>query len=756
MRYKTLATVALRYRAIFLDIDRYSVNLQSEASPRVIAFVSELRRIGFCVSEELLHALNEVPVDRLADLTAIFHGIMGVDLNWAPLVKGWNEPTGETIADHFFTFVANALKEEKIFDGVTLPCGHIIPDGTFPIERYNGCPFCGTPFVTADYVFKGQGSKLKELRLFTTDDLENIFLSLLSSPVPLDATQNESLQFLLKEFTLTAKIEIPMKETMMLVIKSLVNNERENEAASLFRTPTDILRYLWYEKTGHVQIIEPKTLIAHSAGLYRHMFGPLDRSRKASEEMKAKLRLKYDRKACLRVAKWLNDIPMSAFDCCENMNPKRGMWVRIIRALRLGEYSRKNGFGHLAEILDIFYKGNYTTWQGRLNNARITNDEDMALQLLSQRPGLFARCLFSTMLRFDARKVAAAFSMIAEKVPARLLLSLCNAAEIYFDKKSTRTIRTIIGTPHTIGPHKFLWIYSDDELTEMIEMVKGIYSSSMLKRFASKACDNTTIYIDPMLYKIPVAVGNRTSTVQDTSCALMGTRFPVDGDEVRLFLQWGKGLHAQHLDMDLSCRVLLPGNKYEECAYYHLTCVGAKHSGDIRSIPEMVGTAEYINLSLPELEEAGAGYVLFTCNAYSAGALSPNLVVGWMDSAYPMELSEKDGVAYDPSCVQHMVRISENDLSKGLAFGVLDVKNREIIWLEMPFMGQTLRDARTDLIQILIRKLESKVSVGEVLSLKAKAQNLTIVGDPDAADEKYTYEWALNPADVTKIITASE
>lgn len=55
----------------------------------------------------------------------------------------------------------------------------------------------------------------------------------------------------------------------------------------------------------------------------------------------------------------------------------------------------------------------------------------------------------------------------------------------------------------------------------------------------------------------------------------------------------------------------------------------------------MVGTAEYIELSLPELAEAGAKYVTFTANAYSCGALSPNLVVGWMDSAYPMKVSEK-------------------------------------------------------------------------------------------------------------------
>lgn len=166
----------------------------------------------------------------------------------------------------------------------------------------------------------------------------------------------------------------------------------------------------------------------------------------------------------------------------------------------------------------------------------------------------------------------------------------------------------------------------------------------------------------------------------------------------------------------------------------------------------MVGTAEYIELSMPELEKAKAKYVTFTCNAYSVGALSPNLVVGWMDSANPMTISETKGVAYDPSCVQHMVRISEANLSKGLVFGLLDVEKREIIWLEMPFTAQTLRGADATSIEALLHKLQAKLSIGELLDMKAKAQHLTVVENAVEADEAYTYEWALNPADVTKLL----
>mgnify|MGYP006916033514 CR=1 FL=1 len=226
----------------------------------------------------------------------------------------------------------------------------------------------------------------------------------------------------------------------------------------------------------------------------------------------------------------------------------------------------------------------------------------------------------------------------------------------------------------------------------------------------------------------------------------------MQGDNVRLFMQWDAGLHAQSLDMDLGCRISYADDKTEDCAYYNLVCHGAKHSGDIRSIPEIVGTAEYINLSPPKLAENGAKYVTFTSNAHSGGTISTNLVMGWMHSQHEMRISEKKGVAYDPSCVQHMLRISEDNLAKRLVFGVLDVEKREIIWLEMPFTTQTTGRADRRAIEALLKRLEEKTSIGQLQQLKAKAQNLDIAENPDLADEQYTYQWALNPTEVSQLL----
>lgn len=751
MNDKALVKVALRYKALYLDIRKEDINMSSEITPAVYSLLERLKEYGYCVSEELLHGLGMVTVEELTDIVAVIEDVMGVELNWSPLVKGWNVPTKEGAVDHFITWIANILHKEVDIKGTTLPCGHLIPEGTFPLERYNGCPYCGTPFIATDYVFKGQGSKLKELRLFTGKELKEVFQSLLSSPTPLDMTQKNSLELLLDEYDVPEGIEISMKETMMLVIRNLVRKKDGDKATSYLKTPTDILRYLWYEKTGQLQIIKPSVLLVNARRLGYQMGMAGDTSLTYQERMKEHLKLKYSRKTCKMIAKWMNATSLSAKKAAEDMNPKRGMWVRFIRALRLAEYAKRKGFEHLAEIMDVFYNKDYTTWQGCIDKASKEMESKKVLNMLKSRPGSFARCLFATMLRFGYEETLEAFEEVADKLSMRLLVSLGNAAEIYFDENSIRSIQTITGLRKTIEHNKLLSLYSREERQQMVDAVYGIYKHAMLRRFKDMDTESKTIYIAPELFDIPISVGDRSSTIQDTSCALMGTRFPVEGDAVRLFLQWGKGLHAQHLDMDLSSRISYD-DKIEECAYYHLTCTSAKHSGDIRSIPEMVGTAEYIDLSLPELEKAGARYATFTCNAYSCGSLSPNLVVGWMDSANEMTISEKDGVAYDPSCVQHMVRVGDDNLAKGLVFGVLDIARREIIWLEMPVSGQTLRSACREDIEALLKRLQRKLKIGELLRLKAEAQGLEILFDESQADESYTYEWALNPAEVSKLL----
>ena len=558
------------------------------------------------------------------------------------------------------------------------------------------------------------------------------------------------MKILLAELPLPA-VGIKMKETLMLVIDTLVEQDRAQETQIYFSAPNDILRYLWYKKTGFLQIIEPKTLIRKAGRNNAHLCNALDKSRSAAQAKREELKLKYTRRECKMVALWLNNLAMTPEKSCEMMHSKREMWVRMIRALRLAEYARKPGFENLKELMDVFYCQAYTVWQGEVERSRLKADAAQTFALLKQRPGMFARSLFANMLWFGPEETLAAFKEVVHLLPARLVVTLGMYAESYFEQGHKRMVKPLGGNALLIEPHYLVSLYMEDQLKEMVKEVQDLCKEVVAARFANAGVGSgsASMYIDPMLFHIPLSIGDRSETVQDTSCALQGTRFPVEGDKVRLFMQWGKGLPAQHLDMDLSCHIALPSTT-EVCSYFNLKAIGAKHSGDIRSIPDKKGTAEYIELDLNELNRVGAQYVAFTCNAYSNGAISPNLVVGWMNSAYPMKISERNGVAYDPSWVQHQVRVSQS-VQKGLVFGVLKVKEREVVWLEIPFGGQTVLSLDTQTIEKYLDKLEAKTTVGELLAIKAQAQGLKLADTPEA-DEVYTREWALNTAAVTKLL----
>ena len=70
----------------------------------------------------------------------------------------------------------------------------------------------------------------------------------------------------------------------------------------------------------------------------------------------------------------------------------------------------------------------------------------------------------------------------------------------------------------------------------------------------------------------------------------------------------------------------------------------------------------------------------------------------------------------------------------------------------MPFMGQTLRSLNHATVDALLHHLQQKVTIGQLLMLKAQAQSLTVVDTPEQADEAYTTEWALDPAQVTRLL----
>jgi len=747
---KDLQKVAIRNNALYIENAHEITSAKQTLNETTTTLIVNCVKLGFSFSEELLRKVNVLSAPEKLELFELLKEISGVNKNWTPLVKQWDIPTNETILDHVFTWFANAFQSNR---GTRLSCGHLIPNNTFPLERYNGCPFCGTPFVFSELDYEPRQNKLRVLNLWTEKDLQNYFVSLLESPVALDATQSQNLITLLNYFAVPEGVEIKMKETVITVIDAFVIQNKLKEGGSYFTTPADILRYLWYKHTGFLQIVEPKIIIKRKQSNAANIHFQLDKNKEVKFQTIKELKLKFSRKECKMYAIWLNNLTISVEKQCEIMHSKRGIWVRIIRALRLAEYSKREGFEKLAQLLDVFYNEKYEVWQGKVNQSRLKSDADTAFELLKERPGLFARSLFSTMLRFGPETTITHFKEIIDKVPTRLIFTLNMYAENYFDKKAIRSVKPLGGTSKRIPANKMLQLYRDEDLLKMQALINDLTLESLRLNFSKVKTEAKTIFIEEQLFSIPLAIGDRCEHLQDLPEALPGTKFKVQGDTIRLFLQWGVGLPAQHLDMDLSS-VIIYENRTDICSYSQLVTTGCKHSGDIQRIQDKIGAAEYIDLNLNELTEAGAKYVSFACNAYTMGSISPNAVVGWMNSEFEMKIA-KSGVAFNPTDVQHQIRIKKS-LSKGLVFGVLDVQSREITWLEMSFGGQIAQNIDASTLDALFRKLNAKLKIGAILQLKAEVQGLKIVDIAELADEVYDASWFLDLGNVNQLLFSSK
>jgi hypothetical protein len=296
-----LLKIALRQNAIF--IPQYLIaHKEPKISELSSVMVQRLAELGFTFSEELLHSINAVNIGYKYQILEVLKEVMGINKNWTPLIKNFGETTNETLFDHVKTFLENTFKTN---DNIVLSCGHIIPQNVFNLSVYNGCPICGTPMSFGPIEQMGNGNKLKVLDLWTEDNIKALLVDLLQSKTALDATQVDSLKLLLTEFGLP-NVEITMKETNMLAIDYLVKSKQAEKAITYFENPNDILRFLWYQKTGFLQIIEPKTILKRAASNNFHFNTYASHGAKSKLEKKAALKLKYARTECLAVATWLN------------------------------------------------------------------------------------------------------------------------------------------------------------------------------------------------------------------------------------------------------------------------------------------------------------------------------------------------------------------------------------------------------------------------------------------------------------------
>ena len=742
----------------------YFPELSQRINPNWILNFSKVVKCGFTMTEDALEAFKHSSNTVQETIVDHIEEIMMVKQNWVPLVKNWHEPTGESVIDHLITFFGNIFG----FEGTKLQCGHTIPNGTFDLSRFNGCPFCGTQFVFGEgglnLTEKDIDAPTKVLTLWTEKEMRNHFLDILSSPVAMDATVRENFTFLLTQYEITDFSVIKVKEVVALVAKFYWDNKNP-KFGELFSTPTDLLRALWFMKTGKAQIVKPKPLV-------KQMVRISERSTDTTlteSDAKELLKLKYSVAEGNIIANCINNMAMTIPAMMENVNSKREMWLKLIRAAHLNKFAKRVKYTKLHTFIDCLYNKTYDTWAGKVQVQKLKLNTSAMFNLLKQRPGAFSRELFAEMLwcglKEDGTSEAITeFKKIIDKVPVRLIVTLGQYAKIYFVRHGNRTVKPLGSKAKMINNNKLLLNYTDMQLHQFIVMVEELMLDAIENRFFGKTVDAKTVFIDQQLKWSPLPIGDRAETICDMPVKNTGAKFEVKGDKVRLFLSWGEGLKGPTaLDLDLSAMFFndnsTGGNTVANLYFhskYHQNRDGelyGQHSGDVRQIPGKKAVVEYVEIDIPAAIKAEHQYVAFTMNAYHG--VSPNAFVGWMNSENPLTLPSNyptNGVPtyFNPSQVQHMVKIEKYE-SNGLCFGVLDLHAKVITWLELGIDGHTVRSLDAIGVKTMLKKLDSKLSIYNFLMIRANALGQTVVDSPELADEVFGHEFASNAPKLLKL-----
>lgn len=284
---KDLLKVSLRNSAMLVPFSEQHGRLNTDTQD----CRQELFSLGFDMTERLLMSFNCLPKGDKQEYMEAIREIMGIGLNWMPLVRDWTKPSPYSSRQKQSDVrdLSRCLKRNKKYRKPIiyrkLPCGHYITKLSAGIlNHYNGCPICKRMFTYTDDVFKGQSDERRLLDVWTGEYLHRHLVDLIEAPMIPDATMRDSLKILLHFYGVPKIEQFGSKEAKTLVIDELVSRGEWEKAGSLIKRPSEIFKFLWYRKTGILHFVQPRKIIKDA----RRNAWSLDKGIKSHPEIAAR------------------------------------------------------------------------------------------------------------------------------------------------------------------------------------------------------------------------------------------------------------------------------------------------------------------------------------------------------------------------------------------------------------------------------------------------------------------------------------
>lgn len=478
---------------------------------------------------------------------------------------------------------------------------------------------------------------LTTIDLATEKDFHNIFINMMSSPVALSAMDEIDLQYYLNNFNYKLPDSIPFKETMVFVINNIKDNIQIDELKNMFKTATDVLR-LAAVLSGCNDIEKPK---------FKHFS-------------------RYERKLILELLENCGNIK-------EDMNRNKNIWQRLGEILHPGEYKKfskvNNAFFAIRNNVKI------ETYGGKVDMALFDKDINKAIQLLSTRPGEFARRIDLLLREFpdNSMEILNAFKLVADKVSTRVLLQVRQ----HFMNRNNYN-------PERLTKVKdYIYIYDDERKPiddKICEFMIRICNIGLINQYSKKDFLGR-VYVSEEFknYTVPLSMRNTNQSLKTIG---KGSRLKLaeDTNYVRPFIYWSNEIHndqSVHTDIDLSVAFL--DESFKVISYVdftHLRNKYSKHSGDITNAPD--GASEFIDIDINKALENNVKYAVINVYSYSCNNFDrlPICYMGYMEKDF-----NTIGNAYEPTQVKQKINIM-NDSNRVVPM-ILDLETREIIWCDM-------------------------------------------------------------------------
>lgn len=668
--------------------------------------LKNIESLGFTFSSELLQALRTLSREQFEalfqQLIQDLKVMVGAHVKYQPMYVGFPEQ------------VMEEQEAELYLNAVFHYLTHLTLDDFEPSAMAAGMR---SPLL--------EQTRLKVIELGNKPAFLKLIRQLIEAKGSISDTDKKDIKRVLKhadpsDVEAILPAEIPFKENVGFVVAVLLKYELASmeRIGSYFKTASDVLRLAVSWSEGDVSLAAATPFRKFKRRERRLLLSLLEQCGSITEDM-----LRYKER-----------------------------WIRLGEILHPSEYKLR--YPRTQAAFDILRNNKpFTTFNGSVELAFQYRNIWILIDLLSQRPGEFARKL-DHMLRIteDEEYVLLAFGEVAAQVSTPVLLQVRQHFAQRNEEADLRVFFPKGNVAKAFGIPNELPVVGEAVCQEVVQLCE----QALITRFAEFPSLGKT-YVDERLQHYLVPFSQRSAS-KALRTIVRGSRIPMgEGDTIRFFSWWKEGevdgTSTGRVDIDLSAVMYdKDWNYVEHISYTNLRSVKYKavHSGDIVTAP--YGASEFIDLHMPSIVSYGGRYVVTTLHSFTSHPYCnlPECFAGWM-----MRKKPGSGEIYEPSTVENKIDITA-DTQIAIPV-ILDLVERTIIWTDLalkryPDYSNNVEGNQKGIV--LMGKAMTtlrKPDLYNLFMLHAKARG-ELVDTKEQADTIYAVDEGVTPYDIEQIM----